>query len=93
LTGLGLPPGATTVRVEVGAGNLEVVVPDDVDLDITAAVGIGNIDVEVDGQNLNDAGFGAEISQIARAPGANSALKLEFDVSFGNILVEDLQPR
>jgi phage shock protein PspC (stress-responsive transcriptional regulator) len=89
LDGLEFPDGRTKVVVEIGAGNVEVDVPDDLNLDVTGEVGAGNIDFDVGGQRLNDAGFGAELQTSRSVPGATSTLELVVDIGFGNIEIAD----
>jgi len=82
LTAPGLDLDGETVEASLGIGDLEVIVPDDVDVDLDAHVGAGNIDAF--GENEN--GFDVDLSGITGTSGSQE-LALELEVGIGNLRV------
>jgi hypothetical protein len=78
-------PGITEVEASVAIGELVVLVPDDVTVDVRAEAGIGEVDVfgEVDG------GTSVERTDIARA-GAPT-LRLDLRTGIGRVAVEQFR--
>jgi phage shock protein PspC (stress-responsive transcriptional regulator) len=91
LTGLGpdlARAGETTLRVQVGAGQIRIDLPDGVDLEVTGRVGAGKVDV------LGVTGEGLGVNRTAeRAPDdARGRLIIDAQVGFGEIHVPDPAP-
>jgi predicted membrane protein len=82
LTTPGLDLDGESVEASLGIGDLEVIVPSDVDVDLDAHVGVGNIDAF--GENEN--GIDVDLSGISGTSGSQE-LDLELDVGIGNIRV------
>ncbi|AXK32954.1 PspC domain-containing protein [Streptomyces armeniacus] len=99
LTGLRLRDGSTErVDTRVGAGELRVIVPDDVEVRIVVKVGLGSY--RLPGDAGTDSGGGVDRQQrrtLAPAGGGepNGTLELKLDVGVGDATVtrEERQPR
>jgi hypothetical protein len=80
-----LPPGTTTVEVELAIGNLTVMVPEDASLVVDAHANAGKVDLlegTSDGTDVDD-------RVAVDGPGASAPrLELEADVGFGRLAVE-----
>jgi len=70
------------VEASLGIGDLEVIVPDDADVDLDAHVGAGNIDAFGDEEN----GFDVDVSGITGTSGTQE-LDLELEVGIGSLRV------
>jgi len=70
------------VEASLGIGDLEVIVPDDADVDLDAHVGAGNIDAFGDEEN----GFDVDVSGITGTSGTQE-LGLELEVGIGSLRV------
>ena len=84
LSAIELPPGTTTLEIGVGMGELLVQVPEDVALDATAEVGVGDatlLDVEEDGAGV-DVRYTDEDYESA-----STRLSLELTVGLGDVNV------
>jgi phage shock protein PspC (stress-responsive transcriptional regulator) len=80
-----LPPGRTDLRLELGMGEIQVLVPDDMCVTTHAGVGIGAVDTG-DGEQ---GGIDFEVDADQRlAPGVES-LHLDVDVGVGALQVGD----
>lgn len=77
---LGVEPVEIVARV--GAGQLEVIVPDDAAVDIDADVAMGEIDI------LGEGPKGAALDHSYRRTGERGPILLDLDVSFGQIVVK-----
>jgi predicted membrane protein len=82
LTAPGLDLDGETVEASLGIGDLEVIVPDDVDVDLDAHVSTGNIDAFGDEEN----GFDVDVAGITGTSGTQE-LVLELEVGIGNLRV------
>jgi phage shock protein PspC (stress-responsive transcriptional regulator) len=92
LTELDLEGEDVAVRVDIGAGEIRVVVPDDVEVDATARTGIGQVrlfDVRAAG------GIGPGEQQATFAPDGESRgrIQLELQTGLGEIRVESAPSR
>lgn len=76
--------GTHHVKAKVGVGELRVLIPDDVDVEVTTSVGIGN--AELPGRPSDD-GFGRDTTAFYDAPGTDR-LVLELRVGIGHLLVD-----
>jgi hypothetical protein len=85
LSAIELPAGTTTLEIGVGMGELVVQVPEDVVLDVTAEVGVGDatlLDVEEDG------GAGVDVRYTDQDFGsASTRLSLALTVGLGDVNV------
>jgi hypothetical protein len=82
LTGLELPGGTTTVSASVGAGSLEVVLPDDVGVVVAAHADVGEVRV------LGETRTGLDVDLVrVQAPGRDRVLSLDLSVAVGEIEV------
>jgi RND superfamily putative drug exporter len=82
LTDVALPPGTTTVDVELGIGNLVIRVPEEAALEIDAHAGGGQVTV------LGETDDGSDAEERAVVPGATSdapVLELDADIGFGRV--------
>lgn len=82
LTAPGLDLDGETVEASLGIGDLEVIVPDDTDVDLDAHVSAGNIDAFGDEEN----GFDVDVTGITGTSGTQE-LDLELEVGIGNLRV------
>jgi predicted membrane protein len=82
LTAPGLDLDGEKVEARLGIGDLEVIVPDDTDVDLDAHVSAGNIDAFGDEEN----GFDADMTGITGTSGTQE-LDLELEVGIGNLRV------
>lgn len=82
LTTPGLDLDREIVVAKLGIGDLEVIVPTDVDVDLDAHAGVGNIQAFGEEEN----GIDVELSGISGTSGSQE-LELELDVGIGNIRV------
>jgi phage shock protein PspC (stress-responsive transcriptional regulator) len=78
-----LPSGTTTVTGSVAIGELHVIVPTDVSVDVHAEVGVGQVDVF----GASSSGFSAERNDTVRAAGTRT-LRLELRTGAGHVMVE-----
>lgn len=72
------------VEVTVGAGEMRIVLPDDIEFSIDASVGAGDIDL------LGERSDGVSVSRTYESPGydaATTTLTLDLDVAAGSIEV------
>ncbi|WP_316523697.1 PspC domain-containing protein [Kitasatospora brasiliensis] len=80
------PAGAVlTTRVDLGAGDMTVIVPDDVTVNVTTKIGLGNVSVpgaQRDGTGRHDYLIGPANGQPAKG-----TLNLELGLGLGNIKV------
>jgi hypothetical protein len=84
LSGLSLPSGTTDLTASVAAGELRVLVPKGVSLDIDGRVGLGTVNVF----GTDHAGTEVHV-QRSTAPASSSAhLALHLGVAFGDVRVE-----
>jgi predicted membrane protein len=81
---LQVPPGTTAVEARVGVGELVVLVPGGVSVEVHARSGLGEI--QVLGQQKS--GFGNRIYTIADAATGDSTLRLDVRVGVGEVRVE-----
>jgi phage shock protein PspC (stress-responsive transcriptional regulator) len=91
LTGLGpelARAGETTVRVQVGAGQIRMELPDDVELEVTGRVGAGKVDV----LGVTGEGLGVNRSASREPDDARGRLIVDAQVGFGEIHVPDPAP-
>ncbi len=80
------PAGATlATKVDLGAGELTVIVPADVTVDVTARVGLG--DVTVPGDRGNSTGRHTYLIGPAGGQASKGTLNLELGIGIGNIKV------
>ncbi|MGH8933061.1 MAG: PspC domain-containing protein [Egibacteraceae bacterium] len=86
LTGLPLTTDPTQVTAEVGAGQIEVLVPDDVSVDVRAEVGAGMVDLFQDTRN----GVGLDVRIEHPGPPDGRQLVLDLTAGFGEIVVREL---
>jgi predicted membrane protein len=82
LTAPGLDLDGEKVEARLGIGDLEVIVPDDTDVDLDAHVSAGNIDAFGDEEN----GFDVDVTGITGTSGTQE-LDLELEVGIGNLRV------
>jgi hypothetical protein len=83
LTTPGLDLDGENVHAKLGIGDLEVLVPADVDIDLDAHVGVGNIQAFGEEEN----GIDVDLSGLSGTSGSQE-LVLELDVGIGNIRVQ-----
>ncbi|WP_030232597.1 PspC domain-containing protein [Streptomyces sp. NRRL S-350] len=83
----GLDPAGATVatKADLGAGELTVALPDDVTVNLTARVGIG--DVSVPGGRSNSTGRHSYLIGPANGQASKGTLNLELGIGLGNIKV------
>ncbi|SOB83670.1 PspC domain-containing protein [Streptomyces sp. 1331.2] len=80
------PAGGTlATKVDLGAGEMTVIVPADVTVDLTARVGLGDIDVP--GDRSNSTGRHTYLIGPADGQAAKGTLTLELGIGLGNIKV------
>lgn len=91
LTELDLDGNDLKVEISVGAGEIRVIVPDDVDLDASASIGIGEIRL----LERRSGGIGVgDLEVSAQATGqARGSIELELSTGIGNIRVEQAPAR
>ncbi len=82
LTATGLDLDGEIVEARLGIGDLEVIVPTDVDVDLDAHVGAGNIDAFGEEEN----GFDVDVNGISGTSGTQE-LDLVAEVGLGNLRV------
>ena len=82
LTELELGDEPVEIAARVGAGQLEVIVPDDAAVDIEANVAMGEIDI------LGEGPSGAGLDHSYARTGERGSILLDLDVSLGEIVVE-----
>ncbi len=82
LTAADLSPGTTEISASVGMGELVVIVPTDVALDIDASVGAGEVDV------LGEERNGIAPSLSVSESGGDQRLVLDLSVGLGTIEVQ-----
>ena len=78
-----LPAGTTTVTASVAVGELHVIVPTDVSVDVHAEAGVGQVDVF----GVSSSGFSAERNDTVRVVSART-LRLDLRTSAGHVTVE-----
>jgi phage shock protein PspC (stress-responsive transcriptional regulator)/predicted membrane protein len=89
LTNLTFPPGVTEVRIEMGAGEVEVRVPDDVTIDASAKVGMGEFNI----LGRSQAGLSLEGEARDAGPEGSPTLRLIGRTSAGQFKVfQDEEP-
>ena len=71
------------VSVEVGAGRVEVIVPDDIDVVASGSVGAGDLKLFNSGQD----GLGVELTELNDVPAEQATLHLDVQLGVGEILV------
>lgn len=85
LSDVTIPAGRTQVDVRLGIGDVVVVVPGDVALEIDARAGVGRVDL------LGKEEEGADAEESVSIPGATAdapVLVLDADVAIGNVEIE-----
>ena len=84
LSDVALPPGTTTVDVELGMGDLLVLVPEDAALDVDVRAAAGQVTV----LDETDDGTGAEEHAVVQgSTPAAPVLQLDADIGFGHVAV------
>ena len=78
-----LPAGTTTVTASVAIGELHVIVPTDVSVDVHAEAGVGQVDVF----GIGSSGFSAERNDSVRVVSTRT-LRLELRTGAGHVMVE-----
>jgi len=78
---LQLPAGATDLRLNTGAGRIEVTVPEDVCVQTTSTVGMG----EVDFFDADNSGIDVRVDQRPAPRGDNPTLVVDADAGVGQI--------
>lgn len=76
--------GTRHVKASVGVGELRVLIPADIDVDVTASVGIGN--AELPGRPSDD-GVGQDATAFYDAPGTD-LLVLDLHIGIGHVVVD-----
>ena len=84
LSDVALPPGTTTVDVELGIGDLLVLVPEDAALDVDVRAAAGQVTV----LDETDEGTGAEERAVVQgSTSVAPVLRLDADIGFGHVAV------
>ncbi len=83
LRNLDLDGGTETIDIEHGVGEVLVRVPDDVELDIDASAGVGDVDI----LGRQAGGPGAEMSYGSGSGNSNGKLILDIEIGIGEIKV------
>ncbi|WP_240675603.1 LiaF domain-containing protein, partial [Cellulomonas endophytica] len=91
LTELPLDGSTLVVPVDVGAGNVELVVPRGTEVSADVEVGLGNIDWSVGGveERRDGAGNSLDVRTPGIADGEDAELHLVVHVGMGNVSVEE----
>jgi phage shock protein PspC (stress-responsive transcriptional regulator) len=87
LTELELDGDVVTVGVDVGAGEIEIVVPDDVEVDVTARSGIGQVRL-FDARDAAGIGAGEQQANFVPEGESRGRIELELQAGLGEIRVE-----
>jgi phage shock protein PspC (stress-responsive transcriptional regulator) len=84
LSNTALTAGETEIDANVGIGELRVIVPDDVAVDVDATASAGEVTVF----GRSDDGFDAGISVVNVPSDATKTLKIDAHIGFGNLVIE-----
>ncbi len=87
-----LPPSSTTVvdpvSASVGIGKLIVLVPDDVDVDLSAQIGLGQVNINGETVSRNN----ADVNTTIDVPNETGTIALDLEVGMGDIAVRTHTP-
>lgn len=83
LTNTALNEGETEIDANVGVGELSVLVPDDVAVDVDASASAGEVRVF----DRRDSGFDVRINEVNVPPGATKTIRIDAHVGFGDLRI------
>jgi len=83
LTELQLPPGVTSIPIDMGVGRMEIVVPTDVQVRASATVGAGQ--AEIFGSTRS--GVSVELTRVISPQGATTMLDFDLELRAGQVRV------
>jgi len=84
LSNAALAAGDTNVDANVGIGELRVIVPEDVGLEVDASASAGKVTVF----GRNESGVDADLSESIPARGSGRTLRIDAHVGLGDVVVE-----
>jgi phage shock protein PspC (stress-responsive transcriptional regulator) len=84
LSNASLAAGDTEVDANVGVGELRVIVPDDVAVDVDASASAGKVTVF----GRSESGVDADLSESIHASGSDRTLRIDAHVGLGDVIVE-----
>jgi len=84
LSGIDFTDRSTELTIQMGSGNLQVTVPDEVAVELDAQVGMGQVDA------FGSASSGVGVSRTRDYPGEadGGTLRLDIEMGFGNVEVD-----
>src|SRR3712207_5381907 len=85
LRGLDLPAGRTELPLELGAGEIEVAVPDGVCVTYDVQIGAGRV-TTLDG--IDDGGLDLDVEGAAVVPSGVPELHVDADVGMGAVVID-----
>ena len=88
LSNAALATGETEVDANVGIGELKVIVPNDVAVDVDASASAGEVTI----LGRSESGVDAELSRTFDAPGSGRTLRIDAHVGLGDVVVERETP-